>query len=321
MRKVKLNRHCSVWKPGFRLCILAILAAVWVSSCGSGSDTTGGGDTASGSRETVTEVSMPEASGSTVYQNDAGTIVLDASHTEDGYVMIKYTGEADKVQVQITDPDNVRTPFPLKIGEYEAVDFTDGDGQYQVSVLEHTSGDDYGVGLSKTLDIKLSDEFEPFLYPNQYCDYKADATCVKKGMELSEKSSDDLNFIQNVYNYVTKNIKYDEAMAENIPDNYVPDPDATMKSGKGICLDYASLTAAMLRSQKVPTKVEVGYSGNAYHAWISVWTKETGWVDKIIRFDGSTWTLMDPTLGANNDNASVKKYISDGSNYTLQFTY
>ena len=68
-----------------------------------------------------------------------------------------------------------------------------------------------------------------------------------------------------------------------------------MKTGKGICFDYASLMAALLRSQGIPTKLVVGYSGDAYHAWISVYLDEIGWVDKIIEFDGKSWSLIDPT--------------------------
>ena len=30
---------------------------------------------------------------------------------------------------------------------------------------------------------------------------------------------------------------------------------------------------------------------------------------------------MDPTLAANNDEASVKKYVGDGSNYIVKYSY
>ncbi|MBQ1472846.1 MAG: transglutaminase domain-containing protein, partial [Lachnospiraceae bacterium] len=94
-------------------------------------------------------------------------------------------------------------------------------------------------------------------------------------------------------------------------------------SKKGICFDYASLMSALLRSQQVPTKLVVGYSGTAYHAWISVYISEIGWVDNIIEFDGSNWSLMDPTLAANKANSSsaVKEYVGDGSNYTVKYNY
>ena len=58
----------------------------------------------------------------------------------------------------------------------------------------------------------------------------------------------------------------------------------TLRTGRGICFDYASLTAAMLRSQNIPARLEIGYSGDVYHAWISVYTEETGWIDRLIEF-------------------------------------
>ena len=78
---------------------------------------------------------------------------------------------------------------------------------------------------------------------------------------------------------------------------------------------------AMMRTQRIPTKLEIGYSKDVKHAWISAYIDEVGWVDDIIEFDGSSWTLMDPTLAANNSRKSVGKYIGDGSNYTLQYSY
>ena len=78
---------------------------------------------------------------------------------------------------------------------------------------------------------------------------------------------------------------------------------------------------ALLRSQGVPTRLEVGYSGTAYHAWISVYLEEIGWVDDIIRFDGKSWSLMDPTLAANNTSQSTGEYIGDGSNYIVKYSY
>ena len=86
-----------------------------------------------------------------------------------------------------------------------------------------------------------------------------------------------------------------------------------MEAGdRHLAFDYASLMTRLLRSQHIPTKLEVGYSGEAYHAWISVYLDEVGWVDNIIEFDGKDWSLMDPTLASNSAD-SVKKYIGDGS--------
>jgi len=66
----------------------------------------------------------------------------------------------------------------------------------------------------------------------------------------------------------------------------------------------------------------VGYAGGAYHAWISVWSEETGWIDGAIYFDGSTWQRMDPTFASSGkQSAAIMAYIGDGSNYSAKYFY
>ena len=127
--------------------------------------------------------------------------------------------------------------------------------------------------------------------------------------------------VENVYHYITKNIKYDYDKAETVESGYVPDVDETLATGKGICFDYASLMGAMLRSQGIPTRLEIGYAGTEYHAWISVYTKEAGWIDKVIQFDGSKWTLMDPTLGSYANSSTIKDHLADDTYYQLKYKY
>ena len=127
--------------------------------------------------------------------------------------------------------------------------------------------------------------------------------------------------ITRIYDYITQNITYDYDKASDPPTGYTSDVDAILASGTGICLDYAAVMASMLRSQRIPTRLEVGYAQDAYHAWISVYTADTGWLNGIIKFDGNVWTLVDPTFGANTDDKTLKKFIGDGSNYILQKMY
>ena len=78
----------------------------------------------------------------------------------------------------------------------------------------------------------------------------------------------------------------------------------------------------MLRSQSIPTRLQIGYAGSAYHAWISTYIEDIGWIDGMIRFDGQSWSLMDPTFAANQSSPeSLKKFIGDGSNYQTLYTY
>ena len=97
-----------------------------------------------------------------------------------------------------------------------------------------------------------------------------------------------------------------------------PDPDETLDTGKGICFDYAALMSAMLRSQRIPTKLEVGYSGDVYHAWISCYVDEIGWVDNIIEFDGKNWSIMDPTICCKQQCFGCEEVCGNGKNYVTK---
>ena len=54
-------------------------------------------------RDPTAQVLQTEASGEVTYGNDL--VTLDASHSADGYIMVCYNGENEKVKLQITSPD------------------------------------------------------------------------------------------------------------------------------------------------------------------------------------------------------------------------
>ena len=202
-------------------------------------------------------------------------------------------------------------------------EYEEGDTKETIlkKVEENISGTNYATCLYADLEVQITDTFGPFLYPNQYVNFNADSKVVTKGQELADGASSDLEVITRVYDYITQNITYDHVKASDPPTGYTSDVDAILTSGTGICLDYAAVMASMLRSQRIPTRLEVGYAQDAYHAWISIYTADTGWLNGIIEFDGNVWTLVDPTFGANTDDKALKKFIGDGTNYILQKMY
>lgn len=299
----------------------ALLPLLLIPVLSGGCASSGSGEPASpdARRATRTEFFLPSADGTVTYGNDA--VTLDASHTDDGYVMIFWQGSADKCKIQITLPDQTIYTYTLAAGAGSAFPLTGGDGSYHIEILEHAYDNFYALTFSQDLEVTLKDEFRPFLFPNQFAWYTADSEAVALGGQLSDASADDLDYVQNVYTYVTGHIAYDTDLAASAPSDYVPDADRTLDTGKGICFDYAALMTAMLRSQGIPTRLDVGYSGTAYHAWISVYLEESGWVSGIMEFDGRSWTLMDPTLAASNSSQEVAAYIGDGSHYTVKYLY
>lgn len=306
----------------YRLHLSYLLIAIFCLLLGgcSGSSSASRKEHSGPPRDSTPKVLTPSADGVTVYQNDFASI--DASNTSQGYVMVKYNGTNKKVKLQITCPDQSCYTYLISDrGAYDTFPLTAGNGSYALQVLENVAGDTYTVSLAQSINVSIEDEFLPFLYPNQYVNFHADSQAVSKGSDLAKDTYSDLDVVQNIYNYVIKNISYDTEKAQNVSYGYVPDVDDTLSSKKGICFDYAALMTSMLRSQNIPTKLEVGYSGDAYHAWISTYIDDKGWVDDIIQFDGDTWQIMDPTLAATNDSAAVKKYVGDGSHYVVKYTY
>lgn len=306
----------------YRLHLSYLLIAIFCLLLGgcSGSSSASRKEHSGPPRDSTPKVLPPSADGVTVYQNDLASI--DASNTSQGYVMVKYNGTNEKVKLQITCPDQSCYTYLISDrGAYDTFPLTAGNGSYALQVLENVAGDTYTVSLAQSINVSIEDEFLPFLYPNQYVNFHTDSKAVSKGSDLAKDTYSDLDVVQNIYNYVIKNISYDTEKAQNVSYGYVPDIDDTLSSKKGICFDYAALMTSMLRSQNIPTKLEVGYSGDAYHAWISTYIDDKGWVDDIIQFDGDTWQIMDPTLAATNDSAAVKKYVGDGSHYVVKYTY
>ena len=274
-----------------------------------------------GSRDNTPVVLVPEASGETVYENEYAHI--DASHTSDGYVIVRYTGECPKVKLQITGPDSNTYTYDLSASapKDEVFPLQAGNGEYMVNVFENVEGTNYVQALSQPISVTLTDEFSPFLYPNQYVEFTPGSPSVKMGSDLAYTCNSDLEVVSEVYNYIISNITYDHAAAETVQAGYIPNPDATLSSKTGICLDYAALMVTMLRTQKIPTRMEIGYAGTVYHAWISTYIKDVGWVNGMIEFDGADWSLMDPTFASNVSDQQLKKFIGDGSNYTVEFIY
>ena len=300
-----------------RVFLLFFVVASFFVGCGSKpSDTTSLPDTKRITNHTFLQT---EAAGTTVFENES--VILDASNASHGYIMANYQGSSAESRLQITIPDKTVYTYVLNPGNYETIPLTGANGDYQINILEHVSDDMYALVFSENISVTLDNDFSPYLYPNQYVWYTPESPTTDLGIVLSDESANDLDYLEKVYHYVITNISYDTNLAQNIPLNYIPDTDSVLEKKSGICFDYASLMCALLRSQNIPTKLVVGYSGTAYHAWISVYLQETGWVDNIIQFDGEHGSLMDPTLAASNDQKDVEKYIGDGSNYLAKYYY
>ena len=264
---------------------------------------------------------IPTAEPSGILQKASDTAVIDYSHAEDGYVMVCYTAQTEqRLKVLVKGPATTYS-YNLPQAEWTVFPLSDGNGGYQVGVYENTTGSKYATVLFAEFDVTLGDEFAPFLRPNQYVNYSDTTNAVVKGLELTAGLEHPLDKVDAVYHFVISTLSYDTEKAGTVKSGYLPDLDAVLAAQKGICFDYAALMTAMLRSQGIPCKLVVGYAGEIYHAWISVWTEDTGWIDGIIFFDGQIWKRMDPTFAASGQlDPEIMDYIENG-NYIAKYLY
>lgn len=265
------------------------------------------------------ELLIPTAPGKKTIGN--AYITLDISNTQQGYFFATYQGTNPKVKLQLTSPDEITYTYNLTDSPC-CLPLTCGDGKYRISLYENIEGNQYATVFQDTFSVNISDTFGAFLYPNMYVNFTENSEAVKVANDISAKSTSQLETISNIYYYVAENIAYDYDKADNVEYNYIPDVDEVLSTKQGICFDYASLMAAMLRSRLIPTRLEIGYAGDEYHAWISTYTEDTGWIDGIIRFDGHEWSLMDPTFASTgNFSKDTNTFISNKDNYTTIYTY
>lgn len=236
--------------------------------------------------------------------------------------MLCWLGEPNRIKLQISGPAHKTYTYNLPAdNSWHVYPLTDGSGSYMVNAFENIKDNQYLQIFSEQLTLSLEDELLPFLYPNEYVAFDEDSEAAALAQKLAADSDSDLDVIYNVFYYVVTHITYDNEKAETVKNDYVPVIDETLSTQKGICFDYASLMASMLRSQGIPTRLDIGYIGSVYHAWISAWVENTGWVYNIIEFDGTSWNMMDPTLASTTTGKnSLSDYINN-DDYFVKYSY
>lgn len=210
---------------------------------------------------------------------------LDLSNVNQGVVGVSYQDSDSKYKLMVKK-GNEKYYYDL-VDEQDYFPLQMGSGQYKVALMKNVSGNKYSY--VETADILLESENEENLYLSsiQIVDINENPEAVELAKELTKGLETDKEKFQAIYQYVISNISYDYEKISSLGTVYVPRPDQTLSEGKGICYDYSSLMAVMLRSVDVKTKLVKGYSDNvaSYHAWNEV------------MIDGE-WKIVDSTSDA-----------------------
>jgi transglutaminase-like putative cysteine protease len=169
--------------------------------------------------------------------------------------------------------------FPLQLG----------NGSYTIAVLENTAGDKYRIVFQEMIRLQQKSSMSVYLQSIQAIKWDQESEAVKKAKELTQDIQGDEQKIKTIYEYLIKNYSFDYEVLDSLSHDYLPDIEKTFRSKKGICYDFSSLFASMLRSIGIPAKLVKGYGDKVegYHAWNEVYLQDT-----------EQWLLIDTSYDA-----------------------
>ncbi len=227
-------------------------------------------------------------------QLDRGVIVIRHDVTPGVKTKLMIAKEQGKYTYTLS-PDKLEEAFPLQMG----------NGDYTISVLEQVGGTKYKIVREAMVPLQLANGNAVFLGSVQNIRWSETSQAVQLAKELTRSSQSDAEKVRAIYDYIVGTIRYDEALAAGDLTDYVPDIDRTIARQQGICYDYASLFASMLRSVGIPAKLVMGNSDyvSVYHSWNEVYI-------------GGQWVTIDTTVDAGwQGNGAAAGMIKDASRY------
>lgn len=205
--------------------------------------------------------------------NSVVTVKYKAKEYDDLKVIIK-KGET-KYYYNLYDDDET---FPLQMGS----------GKYTVGVYKRISSGSnrYRSVLKSTQGLSL-EKNKVYLQSVQNIDWSTKSKAIKLAKDLALGDVENKEAFKKVYDTIVKTIAYDHKKAATVNSRYLPVIDKTLNEEKGICYDYSSLMAGMLRSLNIPTKMVHGNASavSEYHAWNEV-------------LIGGEWITVDTTIDA-----------------------
>lgn len=257
------------------------------------------------------------------------SVLMDMTHVNRGYVAARATASVKCLFEVLHTGTGEKYYYPLDgSGKDQFYPLAMGNGTYQFTV--HANAPDaegnpttsYYPALQDAIEVALENDKAPFLVNSAVVDYGADSSAVTLSYQLAQHSATNLEVIQQVYYWIENNIKYDVEKAEYVQtsSSYVPNLDQVLTDKQGICYDYASLAAAMLRANGIPCQMIFGDvntgddGGVVYHAWNLVWTEEDGWIAAKIAAHPNGWVQIDLTF-ASSLGSDISGFVGSGENY------
>lgn len=221
-----------------------------------------------------------------IYTDKVSNGVIGVSHKSDGKKLKVMIEKGSEKYTYGLRNDGEKDYYPLQLGS----------GTYKLSILENVSGTKYSLLKSENIEADIKNKNDVYLNSIRIINWSQDDPAIKKAKSINNSDK--------IYDYIIKNVKYDYKKADTVQPGYYPVINETFKTNMGICYDYSSMDAAMLRSIGVPTKLVKGYvkGVDGYHAWNEA-------------FINGKWVVIDTTYDAakwgSKEKYTMKKNSSD----------
>lgn len=228
---------------------------------------------ASSKAATKTQAEAPKTVTPAASNEALGTAGIDTSNSGRGVVGVKYThSSGEKIKVIVNKSGSKYTYNLNSLTGFEYFPLQMGNGDYTVTIYKNISGTSYSTIKSYNLNVNLSNSSIVYLNSIQNIKWTSSTNAVAKARSLASGKGSTEAKVKSIYEYVVTNIKYDRSKVNTLSYSYVPSVSATFSTRKGVCYDFASTFAAMLRGVSIPTRLVMGNSVNAngYHAWNEV---------------------------------------------------
>lgn len=238
---------------------------------------------------------------------------FDTTDIDQGLIHVTYS-DGGKLKLIIEKDSKKYTYDVNSAGQQESFPLQLGNGEYKISLLKNTSGSNYRLLGSKLVTVKLTDPNLVYLKSIQNVNWSVDSKAVAKAVELTKDVDDLEKKAKLLWDYMVKNNSYDYQKLSTLKSGYIPVIDQTLEVKKGICYDFTSLYAAMLRSQGTPAKLIKGYApknASGYHSWNEV-------------YDASQkkWIVIDTTYDIQMAARKASLFmVKSGENYNNVYEY
>lgn len=189
---------------------------------------------------------------------------------------------------------------------YEEIWLIDGTGNYTVSVLFHKEENRYGFG--PTVKVENVTEVNRFTVPTLHVESNNE-DIIQLANKITKNSKNDMEKARNIHDWVSSNITYDyKKYSRHLENNYNNTYGAlhALKTGTGVCYDFANLIAALGRATGLQVKVIKGNYTTTYRTELHAW-------NEIYISEENRWVVLDSTFASSS---VTKDYFDNATHFS-----